>query len=100
MCGGLTAKQWHYVFPQAGGNSTALTVTQRCSRVGRQNRRRHGGPEPVNVAGLTISGAAAGDYVLSTTADTGSGTISPATLMYVADAASSTYKRRWRDSSA
>jgi len=38
------------------------------------------GPEAVDVAGLTLSGSAAGNYVLSSTSTTGSGTISTAVL--------------------
>jgi filamentous hemagglutinin family protein len=38
------------------------------------------GPENINVAGLSLSGSASGNYQLSSTTATGSGTISPATI--------------------
>ncbi len=49
------------------------------------------GAEMVNVSGLSISGAASGNYVLSGTSVTGSGAIGQATLTYTADGATRTY---------
>ena len=49
------------------------------------------GPEAIDVSNLMLGGAAAGNYVLSGTRVAGSGTISPATLTYVAEATRSTY---------
>ena len=67
------------------GNNATVAATSA------QYASANAGVEPVTVAGLTISGAGAGNYVLSSTSVTGSGTITPASLTYVANAATSTY---------
>ena len=67
------------------GNNATVTATSA------QYASANAGMEPVNVAGLTIAGAAAGDYVLSATSVTGSGTISPAAITVTANGGSSIY---------
>ena len=120
---GLTANFGNYVFVQASGNATALTINAATliPSVAIANRTYNGttaanivgrslagivGSDNVNlgasglatfasanvgtgisvtVINLSLSGTAAGNYVLSTTTLTTSADITPATLTYVAD---------------